>query len=237
MTVVNRTKIEWADYTWNPVVGCENNCWYCYAQKMNDRFKFVEDFGRPEYFPERVTGFKAPPLPRKRNRIAQLISPDKVVVFVCSMGDVFGCGFNAFVAVFRVIKNNPEVNFMLLTKEPKRYIGWEIPNNCYLGYTVCGGKDFEDTYDDNLKIMEDLATKQNWLAGGFKKTFISAEPLLGDCSRLDFSFAEFVIAGPVTGEPKHKPSAIDLIDWGQSIRHPKVYFKDSYYKIIGEEIR
>lgn len=230
MNALHKTKIEWCDYTWNPIVGCENNCWYCYAKKINDRFKFVEDFGRPEFFPERVTEFKVPALPKKRNRIAQLISPDKPVVFVCSMGDVFGCGFNAFVAVFRVIKNNPEVNFMLLTKEPKGYIGWEIPKNCYLGYTVCGGKNFEDTYDDNLKVMEDLATKQNWLAGGFKKTFISAEPLLGDCSRLDFSFAEFVIAGALTGH--NKPAAIDLIDWAQSIIHPKVYFKDSILDVM-----
>ena len=31
---MNRTKIEWADYTWNPVTGCLRGCPYCYAKKQ-----------------------------------------------------------------------------------------------------------------------------------------------------------------------------------------------------------
>jgi protein gp37 len=35
---VNKTKIEWADYTWNPVTGCLHDCEYCYAKKIVNRF-------------------------------------------------------------------------------------------------------------------------------------------------------------------------------------------------------
>ncbi|HEY0087397.1 MAG TPA: DUF5131 family protein, partial [Candidatus Lokiarchaeia archaeon] len=35
---MNRTKIEWTDYSWNPITGCLHNCWYCYAKKLFTRF-------------------------------------------------------------------------------------------------------------------------------------------------------------------------------------------------------
>lgn len=35
---MNKTKIEWADYTWNPVTGCLHGCEYCYARRMAKRF-------------------------------------------------------------------------------------------------------------------------------------------------------------------------------------------------------
>lgn len=34
---MNRTKIEWCDYTWNPVVGCKHGCSYCYAKRFAER--------------------------------------------------------------------------------------------------------------------------------------------------------------------------------------------------------
>lgn len=35
---MKNTKIEWADATWNPVTGCKNNCPYCYARRIAERF-------------------------------------------------------------------------------------------------------------------------------------------------------------------------------------------------------
>lgn len=34
-----KTKIDWADATWNPVTGCLHGCEYCYARKIANRFK------------------------------------------------------------------------------------------------------------------------------------------------------------------------------------------------------
>ena len=36
---MNKTKIEWADATWNPVTGCLHGCEYCYARRIAERFK------------------------------------------------------------------------------------------------------------------------------------------------------------------------------------------------------
>ena len=35
---MNKTKIEWCDATWNPVVGCKHGCDYCYAKRIAARF-------------------------------------------------------------------------------------------------------------------------------------------------------------------------------------------------------
>lgn len=36
---MNKSKIEWCDYTWSPVTGCLHNCDYCYAKRQTNRFK------------------------------------------------------------------------------------------------------------------------------------------------------------------------------------------------------
>ena len=36
--MADKTKIEWADATWNPVTGCRHGCEYCYAQRIAERF-------------------------------------------------------------------------------------------------------------------------------------------------------------------------------------------------------
>lgn len=44
---MNKTKIEWADYTWNPVTGCLHGCPYCYAEKIAHRF-CTNEFGKKD---------------------------------------------------------------------------------------------------------------------------------------------------------------------------------------------
>ena len=51
---MKNTKIEWADATLNPVIGCKHGCPYCYAKYMNKRFGFTPNFEEPTFFPERL---------------------------------------------------------------------------------------------------------------------------------------------------------------------------------------
>jgi len=56
--MAQKSKIEWTDYTWNPITGCLKNCDYCYARKMAENpfyrkafpYKFV-----PHFYPERIS--------------------------------------------------------------------------------------------------------------------------------------------------------------------------------------
>lgn len=40
---MKKTKIDWADSTWNPVTGCLHGCEYCYARKIAKRFGAMEE--------------------------------------------------------------------------------------------------------------------------------------------------------------------------------------------------
>lgn len=35
---MNKTKIEWCDFSWNPITGCLHGCPYCYARRIAIRF-------------------------------------------------------------------------------------------------------------------------------------------------------------------------------------------------------
>lgn len=43
---MQKTKIDWADSTWNPITGCRHGCEYCYAQGITKRFGRMHD-GKP----------------------------------------------------------------------------------------------------------------------------------------------------------------------------------------------
>ena len=71
-----RGKIDWTDYTWNPISGCRHNCSYCYIKSMDDRFK--SNIMEPAWHPERLKDIE--------NK--KLKSNDKI--FVGSSGDMWG---------------------------------------------------------------------------------------------------------------------------------------------------
>lgn len=52
---MKKTKIDWADSTWNPVTGCLHGCEYCYARKIAYRFggyKRIDDLLCPKEYPK-----------------------------------------------------------------------------------------------------------------------------------------------------------------------------------------
>lgn len=72
------TKIDWCDYTWNPVTGCtpcSPGCEHCYAAGIARRFWGERPFSEVRWHEERLSE----PLSWRR--------PGRV--FVCSMGDLF----------------------------------------------------------------------------------------------------------------------------------------------------
>jgi len=36
--MMNKSAIDWCDFSWNPVTGCNFGCEYCYAQRQATRF-------------------------------------------------------------------------------------------------------------------------------------------------------------------------------------------------------
>jgi protein gp37 len=124
---VNRTRIEWTDFTWNPVTGCLHDCEYCYARRLTVRFpaNFPSGFS-PAFHPERL----AQPCRVKR--------PSRF--FVCSMADLFGAWVpdEWIRAVFETVRSCPRHTFQFLTKNPAGYAALDLPANAWYGTTVDG---------------------------------------------------------------------------------------------------
>lgn len=118
---MNKTKIEWCDYTVNPVKGlCPVACPYCYARAMYRRYKWDTVI---KYDP---TVFMDMPF----NKPAK--------IFVGSTIDLFHpavSGWND--EILSICRRTPEHTFIFLTKRPENLIKWSpFPDNCWIGISA-----------------------------------------------------------------------------------------------------
>lgn len=174
---MNRTKIEWTQLSWNPIVGCSHGCWYCYAIKLARRFprNFPNGF-KPSFYPERLYE----PWDYKK--------PSKI--FVCSVADLFA----AWTAeewrdkVLESAEGCPVDHvFQLLTKNPERIPEREFPENFWIGCTVTNEA-------EDWKNIEEIKKVRCGVR------FASFEPLLGALPEyVDLFGLEWIIIGKLTG--------------------------------------
>lgn len=147
---MNKTKIDWADMSWNPVTGCLHECDYCYARRIAERFGMpympnLDDPGMEgaakydgpagmdtmlELEKPYIKGGRIQPYPYAfgptfhRYRLgepAKKTAPQ--TVFVCSMADLFGewVPDRWIEEVFAACECAPQHRYLFLTKNPGRY--------------------------------------------------------------------------------------------------------------------
>lgn len=218
---MNKTAIEWADYTWNPVTGCLHGCPYCYARGIANRFghgETEEEKFRPAFHPERLDE------PKHR-------APGSV--FVCSMADLFGKWVPlAWIRdVFDAALSEPKHRYLFLTKNPRRYRDLHeialLPSpkeNVWFGATV--------TTPEELRKYRQFKAYQS---------FISLEPLHGPVRLVTlpiFNLPHAVIVGAETGNRKGK--IVPKREWVQDIQAEcneldiPVFFKNSILALYPE---
>lgn len=184
--MMNKSKIEWCDFTWNPVTGCRHGCPYCYAAKQAARFSgnvlinkaspqlkrlpsglwelkkpFKNEADRVTPFP---VGFEPVLHTYRLSMPAQKKKP--AVIFVVSMGDLFGNWVpdEWIRKVFDAAQAAPWHTYLFLTKNPGRYINLvadkKLPklDNFWYGTTITGAN-------------------QPYFYNSFYHTFLSIEPL------------------------------------------------------------
>lgn len=203
---MNKTKIDWATMSWNPVTGCRHGCPYCYARRTATRFNAgLEDpaslAGGLHVLPEKI---KATPYPYgfeptlHRYRLGQPQNTEEPqTVFVCSMADLFGrwVPTSWIVEVLDTCRKAPQHRYLFLTKNPARYLELDhlalLPHesNFWYGSTVAN-MDAVGMY-----VMQGVNINSFW----------SMEPLLGP---VDMAAAEglpeWVILGAETGNRPDK---------------------------------
>lgn len=216
------TKIDWCDCTINPVVGCQRGCEYCYACKMNCRFGWVEDFSKPQFFPE---------------RLKQLKSKKPKSIFLNSMSDIAFWEQNQLGIIGKAIRENPQHKYIMLTKD------YNIFTRQFNVFQACNYP--------NVFIGATATTQKQADELGHGASFINIEPILEPIKlKLPYKTItgllaeknlELIIIGAETGIRKGK--VIPEKEWVDSIVAQAdeydigVFMKSSLRDIMGEDFR
>jgi protein gp37 len=196
---MNRTKIPWADWTWNPITGCSPasaGCDHCYAAAISRRFKLP--WGEAHFHPERLD---AP---------ANFKTPGRV--FVCSMGDIFHPtvqpGWRH--EVFHAMHDAPWHTYIMPTKRPENMFRPSVNRpNWWFGVTC----ETQADADRRWPILCEVSSLR----------FVSVEPMLGPVTFRNWAVKpDWVIAGPETG-PGARPCRDE---WIAELAHESACFFD-----------
>lgn len=220
-----KTKIEWSEKVWNPVVGCSRispGCDNCYAEKMHRRLNAM---GLEKYKePFNVVRLHKPSLsiPSKTKK--------PTVFFVNSMSDLFheDMKIEWIAEAWKQMARNPRHIFLILTKRPEKllFLSWlqdeaengeipSVPDNIWLGVTVESSK-----YLHRIETLGKIPAKHK---------FISFEPLLDEVKLIDKSLEgiDWVIVGGENGNnarPINRNSIRDIFYKCQKFNIP-FFFK------------
>lgn len=216
--MMNKSRIDFCDFSWNPVTGCRYGCRYCYARKQAQRLcgdirinknseqlqhmedelwileePFKNNLGKVTPLP---AGFE-PTLHRYRLPMpAQKKKPANILVG--SLADLFGEWIPEewIKEVLEACTAAPWHNYMFLTKNPERYQSAlkcvQETENIWIGASVTSREDIAEI----TKLPE-----------GFNR-FVCFEPLLGAIDPEELSELlgqiDWVIIGAETGQSRSK---------------------------------
>lgn len=208
------TKIEWADHTFNPWIGCTRvspGCDNCYAATQ-DKFRHwtPEGWGGPR---RRTSPSNWHQPHRWEAQHAQFYAQHgrRQRVFCASLADVFDNQVpdEWFHDLMVVIQHTPNLDWLLLTKRPQNIVSKVrgcgavagngtryLPVNAQLGTTA------EDQKRADLNIPTLLKAKQTL---GARVAFVSIEPMLGPVDLISVWVPNSILRNMVP--------AISKLDW------------------------
>jgi len=255
---VNKTKIDWADSSFNPITGCYHDCPYCYARGISTRFKNRDELIEPEtyhlehdcreiiecneqpYFIKNGAKTRAaypygftPCI--HRYRMNEYQNKKGRNIFVCSMADMWGNWVpdRWIIEVLSTCEKAPQHNYLFLTKNPARYIEFfnrgELPGGDNFWYgTTVNTPDMLYAYSESLHNEANV----------IHHTFLSIEPIFEDFGEFKGgAFVDWVIVGAETGNRKGK--VIPQKEWIKNIvnicrqRNIPVFMKESLRSLMG----
>lgn len=221
--------IEWTDYTWNPVGGCQHGCrWVmpdgttaeCYAETTAEGvassaypFGFEHHYWRPKVLTEPLA----------------LTAPARI--FLDSMSDLMGqwVDDNQIQQVLDICAKAHWHQFQLLTKNAPRLLQFSFPPNVWVGVSVPPSIMFGKPLSENqqarmlrrmLDVLDQVEVPIRW---------ISIEPLSFDVAPLlQRANLQWAIIGAATnGRKAYQPKpewvryALNILD----AQRTKVFFK------------
>lgn len=246
----SKTKIDWADATWNPVTGCLHGCEYCYARRIARRFGDIScDDGQLHVQAKNVNSYEdavhsgpypfgfSPTFHRNILSVPKHWKKPRTI-FVCSMADLFGDWVpdEWIRAVFEACEAAPQHRYLFLTKNAKRYrklqellpLNRRSPHGAELWF---GASYTGEPNDLRPRIY------------GWMNQFTSVEPLLKEPSNADcYALAlcnDWVIVGAETGTRKNKivpkKSWIEKIATECAKYGTPIFMKESLRDLMGDD--
>ena len=208
---MNKTRIDWCDASENPVMGCPNGCEYCYARKLNARFKWIEDWSKPQFFPERLKEFYS-----KKPRS----------IFIDSMSDIGTWRQEWFDAVMEAMQANPQHRYIALTKR----IEWLMNKINMTQYGIL----------KTLFIGRSVTTQAQLRDSLVVPHFYSIEPILEPIT-IPKDMMRPLIIGAETGNRKGKvipqKEWIDDLVRQADAQESAVFMKESLRQLMGDDFR
>lgn len=248
--MMNKSKIDWCDFSWNPVTGCRHTCEYCYARKQVRRFSgdirlnkrsdqiqeemhFDKEKGSEAYktytLPQPFKNGSGATVPfpvgfeptLHEYRMPMPVQKKKPAnIFVCSMADLFGEW---------VPDEWIEKVFSACEAAPwHNYLFLTKNPSRYLRLADCGKLPKQGNF-----WYGTTATKPDsmvFYAAGYN-TFVSVEPIEADFGEGSYHGVSWIIVGAETGSRHGKVTPkrewIENIIKAASITQTAVLLKDS----------
>ncbi|MBK8244251.1 MAG: DUF5131 family protein [Saprospiraceae bacterium] len=187
---MNKTHIQWSDYSWNPWMGCRRvsaGCDNCYMHRIlnnNNSSLVCKSFPSQFMKPYGIAGNQK--------------------IFTCSMSDFFIEEADPWRdEAWDIIRNTPQHTYLILTKRVGR-IKHCLPADWGNGYpnVILGTSIEEQKVINRMVTLSKLKTPQSKF-----KLFISAEPLIGQIDFIAnqklinaFQKMDWIIAGGESGD-------------------------------------
>ena len=219
----DNTSIEWAQWSWNPLTGCKHDCPYCYARDIAKRF-YPQGF-EPSIYPCRFHAPGNTTVPAKAEEDTAYRN-----VFTGSMADIFGRWVPEewIRLVLDRVEQNPQWNFLFLTKFPQRVHEFgKLPKNAWMGTTV----DCQERVANAEKAFAKMG-------GGIK--WLSVEPMLTPLKFTRLDMFDWVVIGGAS-RSANTPAWVPPFDWVADLHAQArdagcaVYHKDNLG--MGDDIR
>jgi hypothetical protein len=206
---MNKTTIEWADFTVNPIIfetvikekkGCPHRCPYCYDVKIVIRFEaghFTAGF-----YPERIAG-----------------QMKQKTIFVESFGDLFHHSVppEQIITVLEKCQLLDTSNtIVLLTKNPERYGAFKeyFQPNFVIGFTM-ETHAYPNNFNNNVK--DPMTRAEDFLRLQYEgDSFICAEPAMQLNRQIYLSYIETI-------KPKYLVFGLNTV---KSVKLPEPSYQD-----------